>query len=258
MKPKRSEKDEDVSRVLHTKQALKKHGFTIKEKLNYGSFSKVYKALYERDGHVTDVAVKVIDLAKTSIEYKLKFIPRELYMLRHLKHASIAAIYEILTIQNVVFIFMELAEGGDLLDYLKKRGAIAERKAQVWFTQIAEALQYMHRLGVAHRDLKSENILIDKHGNAKFTDFGFSRNVFDAKLGKRVLSETYCGSAAYVAPEVLRGQPYNAIIADIWGLGVVFYVMVNNALPFDDRDLATLIRNQIKQKWFFNSNEGAK
>ncbi|RWS07433.1 testis-specific serine/threonine-protein kinase 3-like protein [Dinothrombium tinctorium] len=247
-------KEKDIPCSPQTEQLLKKRGFTIGEKINFGSFAKVYKAKQiEKDGKEKVIAVKVIDLDKTSTDYRQKFLPRELYTLRKVRHPSVVTIHEIFTIENKIYIFMDLADGGDILDYLRANGPIPEDKAKVWFRQIAEGLKYIHSLGIAHRDLKSENILLDKNGNVKITDFGFSRTCYDPQSGKRLLSETYCGSAAYVAPEVLKGQPYNPMLSDIWGLGVVLYVMVNNALPFDDSDLAKMVIKQLGRKWSFSS-----
>lgn len=148
---------------------------------------------------------------------------------------------------------MELAEGGDMLDALKaNKGPLDEVKAKLWFKQICEAIRYMHGNGIAHRDLKSENVLISKTGNIKVTDFGFARVCIDQK-GKRLLSETYCGSAAYVGPEVLKAKPYNPMLSDIWSLGVVLYVMVNNAIPFDDSDIRKMMVKQNARKWCFSS-----
>jgi len=111
----------------------------------------------------------------------------------------------------------------------------------------------MHSNGIAHRDIKCENVLLNRSQTvAKLTDFGFSRTCFDNKTGKRLLSETYCGSAAYVAPEVLKAQPYNAICSDVWSLGVVLYVMVNNKLPFPfEHDLKSMLKYQCEKKYKF-------
>lgn len=88
--------------------------------------------------------------------------------------------------------------------------------------------------------------------NAKLTDFGFCRMCMDRNTGKGLLSETYCGSAAYVAPEVLKSTPYNPMLSDVWSLGVVLFVMVNNALPFDDRDLSKMVNLQMQRQWHFS------
>lgn len=231
-----------------TEEALKAKGYTLHEKLGYGSFSRVYKA--KANGR--ESACKVIDLEKTSNDYRNKFLPRELYTLRRLRHPNIIFIYDILTFGQRIYIFMDLADGGDILDYLKANGPIAEQKAKEWFKQTCDALRYVHHYGIVHRDLKSENILLDRAGYAKLTDFGFSRVCYESRTGRRVMSETYCGSAAYVAPEVLKAVPYNPMLADCWSMGVVLYVMVNNALPFEDSDLNKMLTCQLSRRWSYN------
>ena len=106
---------------------------------------------------------------------------------------------------------------------------------------------------MAHRDIKSENILLDRYFNVKLTDFGFCREAGRDKSGKTILSKTYCGSAAYVAPEVLQSTPYDPKQSDVWSLGVVLFVMVNNALPFDDSDLAKMVQRQLAKQWHFST-----
>jgi len=71
--------------------------------------------------------------------------------------------------------------------------------------------------------------------------------------GKRVLSQTYCGSAAYAAPEVASGTPYNPKLADVWSLGIILYIMVNATMPFDDSNLKKLLKDQLARKWDFRS-----
>lgn len=72
-------------------------------------------------------------------------------------------------------------------------------------------------------------------------------------LGKRVLSQTYCGSAAYAAPEVVSGTPYNPKLADVWSLGIILYIMVNATMPFDDSNLKKLLKDQLARKWDFRT-----
>ena len=113
-------------------------------------------------------------------------------------------------------------------------------------------LQYLHEMEIAHRDIKCENVLITSNYNVKLTDFGFARYMIDSH-GKRVLSDTYCGSLSYAAPEILRGYPYNPKLSDIWALGVILYIMLNKSMPFDEENLKRLYELQISRKWKFRS-----
>ncbi|KAI2799679.1 hypothetical protein RDWZM_004348 [Blomia tropicalis] len=226
-------------------------GFTVGDALNSGSFACVCKATYKN----VPAAVKVIDLEKTSDDYRLKFLPRELYTMKKLKHDYLIEIIDIFVIGNRVLVFMELADGGDFLDLLQKTKELSESDARRYYMQFGDALRYMHEIGFAHRDIKCENILLNKaHTTAKLTDYGFTRSCFERRSGMRQLSDTYCGSTAYVAPEVLQSTPYNPMISDVWSMGIVLYVLVQASLPFSDRDTKKLLRDQLERDYKFVKN----
>lgn len=147
---------------------------------------------------------------------------------------------------------MRYMEHGDLLEHILQKGAIQEDQARIWTRQLALAVQYMHELEIAHRDIKCENVLLTANHNAKLSDFGFSRFCVDKNL-KDVHSETFCGSLSYTAPEILQGTAYYPKPTDIWSLGVVLYVMLNRAMPFEDKHIKQLYQAQINRNWKFRS-----
>lgn len=96
---------------------------------------------------------------------------------------------------------MDFASKGDLLGFCRLRGALPEEKCKEMLLQIANGLNYLHERNIIHRDLKCENILINQENKCQIADFGFAR-----KLEENSISSTFCGSAAYAAPELLKGN----------------------------------------------------
>lgn len=129
---------------------------------------------------------------------------------------------------------------------------VPEQQAKIWFRQMASGLHYLHGKNIAHRDLKCENILLSRKFNVKLADFGFARFCVDTD-NRRILSQTYCGSAAYAAPEVVNGTPYNPKLSDVWSLGIILFIMLNASMPFDDSNLRKLLKDQMTKNWVFRS-----
>jgi serine/threonine protein kinase len=142
---------------------------------------------------------------------------------------------------------MELGDGGDMFGWLRRnKDSLNEPRARNIFAQLVLAMCYCHKHKVAHRDLKPENVIFytaKEEGVAgqeivKVTDFGLSRIVQD-----NTMMDTWCGSLAYSAPEVLVQEPYLGPQADIWGLGIILYMLVCYVHPFEGHDENdTLIR----------------
>ena len=126
--------------------------------------------------------------------------------------------------------------GDELYNHLLQNGALAVDKVQKIFTQLLGAVAYIHSKSCVHRDLKLENVLLDKSENVKLCDFGFTREY----EGKTNNLSTFCGTVCYSAPEMLKGEKYAGEKVDVWSLGVILYALLTGELPFDeDNDQAT-------------------
>lgn len=176
--------------------ALERRGYSFGKRIGKGSYGNVVTARYDENnsGDLVQLACKYVDKSKAPKDFLDKFLPREIEVLSKISHPSIIGIHSIMQSGKTVFIFMQWAENGDLLDYVKKRGVVSEAQANLWFFQMVSAIKYLHAMNYAHRDLKCENVLISKHLNVKIADFGFARKCVDEKNVK-ILSQTFCGSA---------------------------------------------------------------
>jgi|JI6StandDraft_1071083.scaffolds.fasta_scaffold09610_6 5'-AMP-activated protein kinase catalytic alpha subunit len=142
-----------------------------------------------------------------------------------------------------IFLVMEFAERGDLMQYVRSREKLDEPQAATLFLQIMEAIEYIHSVGVAHRDIKPTNILLTKDLQVKLADFGLSNTY---KPGGKLSSS--CGSPCYAAPEIIEAKLYDPLAADTWSLGVVLFFMVSGFLPFQHKNTHTLYKLILRGK----------
>ena len=206
---------------------LEQHGYSITKSIGHGSYATVKQAYSTK--HLTNVAIKIISKRRAPPDYLQKFLPRELDVVKLLKHPNLVIFLQSIETNTRVYIVMEEAGGGCLLETIRKNKRLSEKMAGYFFKQLCDGIEYCHSRGVVHRDLKCENLLLDLHGNLKIIDFGFARSdMAPTADGKYKRSETYCGSYAYAAPEILMGMAYIPQKADIWSMGVILYVMVGS------------------------------
>ncbi|KAJ8672971.1 hypothetical protein QAD02_004232 [Eretmocerus hayati] len=234
--------------------ALEQRGYVIGKKIGQGTHATVHLAEFidGTNSKKVRLACKIFDKKKAPNNFLNTFFPRELEILTKIENPHIIQVHSILQRGPRVFIFMRYAENGDLLEFIRRVGCIPEEQSKLWFRQMASGLQYLHKMNIAHRDLKCENILLSSKFNVKLADFGFARYCVNQD-GRRVLSHTYCGSAAYAAPEVVAGIPYNPKLADVWSLGVILFIMLNGLMPFNDKHLHKLLKDQWNKNWAFRT-----
>lgn len=209
-----------------------------------GATALVYECT--RGGQV--FAAKVVDLTKIQLqpdyEELLNKLMQETHILFNLRHPRIVSLYDVYKTDDRLFLVMEFLEGGDLMDHVLQAGRLSEDDARCVFLQLVDALDYIHREGVVHRDLKLENILVNVKpptGNfeVKVSDFGHSRILKDGMS----TAMTKAGTPQYCAPEVAlapSGKGYGLSV-DLWSLGVVLYVMLEGKFPFRGDQMADRI-----------------
>mmetsp|Transcript_29773 Transcript_29773/g.73782 ORF Transcript_29773/g.73782 Transcript_29773/m.73782 type:complete len:362 (+) Transcript_29773:574-1659(+) len=171
-------------------------------------------------------------------------VKRELVNHRLLDHPNIIRFIEVLLTPTHLAIVMEYAAGGELFERICGKGRFGEDEARFFFQQLISGLEYCHHHGVAHRDLKLENTLIDGSPapRLKICDFGYSKHsLIDSEPKSTV------GTPAYIAPEVLSRKAYDGKSADVWSCGVTLYVMVVGAYPFEDPSDARNFRKTIQR-----------
>ncbi|XP_019509174.1 PREDICTED: serine/threonine-protein kinase SIK2 isoform X2 [Hipposideros armiger] len=191
----------------------------------------------------TEVAIKIIDKSQLDA-VNLEKIYREVQIMKMLDHPHIIKLYQVMETKNMLYLVTEYAKNGEIFDYLANHGRLNESEARRKFWQILSAVDYCHGRKIVHRDLKAENLLLDNNMNIKIADFGFG-NFF--KNGE--LLATWCGSPPYAAPEVFEGQQYEGPQLDIWSMGVVLYVLVCGALPFDGPTLPILRQRVLEGRF---------
>ncbi|XP_019384565.1 PREDICTED: serine/threonine-protein kinase SIK1 isoform X2 [Crocodylus porosus] len=161
-----------------------------------------------------------------------------------LNHPHIIKLYQVMETKDMLYIVTEFAKNGEMFDHLTSNGHLSESEARKKFWQILSAVEYCHSHHIVHRDLKTENLLLDANMNIKLADFGFG-NFY--KSGEPL--STWCGSPPYAAPEVFEGKEYEGPHLDIWSLGVVLYVLVCGSLPFDGPNLPTLRQRVLEGRF---------
>lgn len=216
---------------VQTVQQFSSSNYKLVKRLGDGAYGDVH--LGQREGDDTYYAIKIIEKSKLTDKKAEERVMREIDALQSIRHPNVIGFFERIDSPSQIFVVMEYAGGGDLYDYVDRTadGCLDEATAAKFFIQICSAVDFIHSQNYIHRDLKPENVLLDKQLNVKLGDFGFTNQLF--KNGERNILNTPCGSPIYVAPEIINSQPQTEKL-DIWSLGVLLYVLVTGASPWDD------------------------
>ncbi|UJR37580.1 hypothetical protein I4U23_030279 [Adineta vaga] len=231
--------------------------FQISRPLGRGAFGSVKEVKCVRDPlpdylrvtNATDstikshrIALKIINKKSAHKMKQEEHVVNEKRILQALNFPFIIRFYFSFKDNANLYIGLELIEGGELFRHLRDCERFDEKKAKFYASQIILALEYLHLLGIVYRDLKPENLLIDRYGYIKMCDFGFAKKIDRGK------AYTLCGTPEFLAPEIILGRGYNMGV-DYWALGVLIYEMNAGNSPFWDADQQKIYHKIINAKF---------
>lgn len=210
------------------------HGYHFGVKVLKNLKCSLTKVKFEDQNSCSDLACKIIDRKRNTKDEKL------IEMLKGLCHPNIVPIHSMFQNGFLLFIFLQWMDEGNLLEFIRKNGAVEEMKAKKWILQIISALKFLHDQKIAYCNLSCTSIMMTKDDNVKISGLSClsSNNVKKSKT-----------AAFYNPPEVNSLLPHNAIKADIFSLGVILFIMVNNMIPFVASNVTQLIDDQYNRRY---------
>ncbi|RWS16133.1 testis-specific serine/threonine-protein kinase 1-like protein [Dinothrombium tinctorium] len=210
----------------------------LKDVIGRGEFSVIYKAEALNGKEEKTLAAKVLNLKNNEKHFQSKYPKRYASIVRLLnkKHPNVLVAYDVFKIKDNLYVFTDYCENGSLQEYLKfyDDAPVGPKMLKRWTRNLASAIEYLHNVGIAHRNIKPQNILLTSNWRVKLTGFFFARPFVNLENGKRKVSRSKRGQSAFIPPEVHRGSFYNPKKVDIFSFGSVVYLMITgNKFVYD-------------------------
>ena len=218
--------------------------YTIKQTVGTGSFGRVKLVYHNKENKF--YALKILKKAEIMKLKQVDHILSEISILNVIDHPFCVKMVGISQDTRYLYIVMEYVPGGELFTHLRTVSYLTCGEARLYGAQVTLMFEHLHGLEVVYRDLKPENLLIDRDGNLKLTDFGFAKII----QGR---TYTLCGTPEYLAPEILLQKGHGKPV-DWWCLGILIYEMLVGIDPFSDEDPMAVYQNILRGKVKFPSN----
>ena len=217
--------------------ALSMDDFNIISVIGRGFYGKVMLVQRKTTGEL--FALKTVQKKRLIETHKAHTIIAERNSLMKAKHPFIVRLCFAFQTPAKFYLGLEYASGGELFYHMERCGALPVPEVRLYVAEIALALSYLHSLGIVYRDLKPENVMLDKKGHVKLTDFGLSKDIFQTNF-----TNTICGTTEYLSPEVVLRNQYDYGV-DWWALGVLMYEMLTENTPFDNPNRSKMLQDIV-------------
>jgi tetratricopeptide (TPR) repeat protein/tRNA A-37 threonylcarbamoyl transferase component Bud32 len=216
--------------------------YQVIEELGKGGMGRVYKVLDEKIKE--KVALKLLKPEISADGQAIERFSNELRLARKISHRHVCRMFDLGEDRGTHFITMEYVPGEDLKSILRMMGQMSPGKAVLIARQVCEGLAEAHRLGVVHRDLKPQNIMIDRDGNVRIMDFGIARSL---KVKGMTGAGVVIGTPEYMSPEQIEGGEVDNR-SDIYSLGIILYEMMTGRVPFEGETFLSIALKQKTEK----------
>lgn len=213
--------------------------YQVKELIGIGGMANVYKGVDVLENQT--VAIKILRDEFASSEDFLRRFKNESKAIALLSHANIVKVFDVNITEKTQYIVMEYIDGITLKEYMIQKGALPWKDTVHFIVQILRAIQHAHDMGVVHRDIKPQNIMLLEDGSIKVMDFGIARL---ARSQSRTMTDKAIGSVHYISPEQARGDSVDAR-TDIYSVGVILFEMLTGQLPFQADSAVSVAIKQI-------------
>jgi len=217
------------------------NSFEVVSILGSGAFGRVFKVV--RKGSDKVYAMKALKKHNLIVKNQLRYAVTEANVLKMSSHPFVLQLHYAFQTPQHLYLVLDLCPGGDLSLHLANKGVFTEEEVKFYIAELILAIEHIHSLDVIYRDLKPENILLDEEGHIKLADFGLAKE----NIGKDDVARSFCGSPAYLSPEMVKRRGVGKS-ADLYGIGTVMFELLTGEAPYYNDEIPKLYQNIARAK----------